>query len=67
VLVASAVPVAVAANSFRVVMTGILANRYGAQVAQGFFHEFAGLAIFAVAMILLLAESFALRKMARHE
>lgn len=67
VLVASAVPIAIVANSFRVILTGVLANRYGARVAQGFFHEFAGLAIFAVALVLLVGTSLALRKRARHE
>lgn len=52
-LVFSSVPVAVATNIFRVVVTGILAFHYGRSAAEGFFHEFAGMVIFFIAMILL--------------
>jgi exosortase len=45
-LVLSAVPVAVAANILRIVLTGILASVYGSSAAEGFFHEFAGLGVF---------------------
>jgi len=50
---------------FRVIATGVLAQYYGASAAEGFFHEFAGLAVFAVAMVLLLAESALLRRWGR--
>lgn len=60
-LIVSAVPVAIVTNMFRVIVTGILANRYGAAAAEGFFHEFAGMVIFALAMLLLFAESALLR------
>lgn len=53
VLVALAVPIAVAVNAFRVIVTGMLANRYGARAAEGFYHEFAGLVIFGAAILLL--------------
>lgn len=53
VLVALAVPIAVAVNSLRVIVTGMLANRYGARAAEGFYHEFAGLVIFGAAILLL--------------
>lgn len=53
-LVLSAVPIAIMTNMFRVIVTGILAQRYGAAVAEGFFHEFAGFMVFALAMVLLL-------------
>lgn len=52
-IIASAVPVAIFTNSMRVIVTGILAQRWGAEVAAGFFHEFAGLFVFVVAMGLL--------------
>ncbi|GAB6059654.1 exosortase A [Desulfonatronum parangueonense] len=55
IIIASAIPIAVATNAMRVIVTGFLAQYWGAQVAQGFFHDFAGFAVFAVAMILLLA------------
>ncbi|RNC69624.1 MAG: exosortase [Desulfuromonadales bacterium] len=62
ILIFSALPIAIFANGVRVIGTGILANRYGAAAAQGFFHEFAGLVIFGVAMALLLVTSFILGK-----
>lgn len=62
ILIFSALPIAIFANGVRVIGTGILANRYGAVAAQGFFHEFAGLVIFGVAMALLLLTSYFLGK-----
>ena len=53
VLTLLAVPIAIVVNSIRVIGTGILAENYGPQVAEGFFHEFAGLLIFGVAIVLL--------------
>lgn len=65
ILIVSAVPVAIVTNMFRVIVTGVLASFYGRAAAEGFFHEFAGLAVFAVAMILLFGESALLRKVGR--
>lgn len=53
VLFASAVPLAVFINSFRIAMTGILYRLAGEEVAKGFFHGFAGGLIFAVALPIL--------------
>ncbi len=50
VLFASAVPLAVFINSFRIAMTGILYRVAGAEIANGFFHGFAGGLIFVVAL-----------------
>lgn len=65
ILIVSAVPVAIVTNMFRVIVTGVLARFYGAAAAEGFFHEFAGMAVFAVAMIILFSESAILRKVGR--
>jgi exosortase len=54
IVIVSAVPIAVATNSLRVVVTGMLAQWWGAKAAEGFFHEFAGMAVFMLAMILLM-------------
>ncbi len=62
IMVLSAVPIAIATNMFRVIVTGVLAQHYGAAAAEGFFHEFAGLAVFALAMILLFLLGALLRK-----
>lgn len=61
-LVALTVPIAVATNMIRVIGTGLLAQHYGAAAAEGFFHEFAGMAVFVLAMVLLFATSGLLRK-----
>jgi len=53
IIVLSAVPIAIATNMLRVIVTGVLAQYYGAAAAEGFFHEFAGLAVFALAMLFL--------------
>lgn len=49
------IPVAVFANAARVVITGILAHFYGIAVAEGFFHEYAGMAIYLMSLLLLLS------------
>jgi len=48
------IPIAIAANAFRVAGTGFLAHFIGAEAAQGFYHSFAGWIVFAVAFVLLL-------------
>lgn len=55
VLILSSIPIALVANALRVIGTGGLAQFWGARAAEGFFHEFAGLAVFALAMVLLVA------------
>ncbi|MEW6117518.1 MAG: exosortase A [Nitrospirota bacterium] len=54
VVIASAVPIALFANGLRVVVTGILAQHWGARAAEGFFHEFAGMVVFWLAVVLLI-------------
>jgi exosortase len=65
VLIVSALPIAIATNMFRVIATGVLAQFYGAKAAEGFFHEFAGMAVFALAMVLLIAVSVLLKRIGR--
>jgi len=62
VLIVLAIPIAIFANSIRVIGTGILASKYGPTVAEGFFHEFAGLVIFGVAMAMLIFSAFIIGK-----
>jgi exosortase len=54
VIVLSAVPVAIVANGMRVAGTGMAAQWYGPEAAQGFFHDFSGWAVFGVAFALML-------------
>ena len=65
ILIISAVPVAIVTNMIRVIITGILASRYGAAAAEGFFHDFAGMAIFIIAMVILIIESSILWRLGR--
>jgi len=65
ILIISALPIAIATNMFRVIATGVLAQFYGAKAAEGFFHEFAGMAVFALAMVLLIAVSVLLKRIGR--
>ena len=53
VIILMAIPIAIFTNGLRVVGTGILAQYWGAKAAEGFFHEFAGLAVFGVALVML--------------
>jgi exosortase len=53
IIIFSAIPIAIFTNAMRVIGTGILAQHWGAKAAEGFFHEFAGLAVFALAMVML--------------
>ena len=55
VLAVSAVPIAVAANSFRVFGTGLLVQYWDPDKAEGFFHTFEGWLIYIVALIMLFA------------
>lgn len=53
VLTLASVPIAVAANSLRIVGTGLLVQYWDPERAQGFFHEFSGWLIFVVSLIML--------------
>ncbi len=61
-LVALTIPIAVFTNMMRVIITGYLAQHYGSAVAEGFFHDFAGMGVFLAAMVLLFISSGLLRK-----
>ena len=65
ILFLSAVPIAIATNMARIVGTAILADRYGAKVAMGFFHEFAGLVVFGAALVLLFVVGAVLGRVGR--
>jgi len=51
----SAVPVAILANIIRLTSTAFLANIYGSRVAEGFLHEFSGLVVFFLGLLMLIA------------
>jgi len=49
----AAAPIAILMNSFRIAITGILANWIGLEVAEGFLHAFEGWLIFCVCLLWL--------------
>jgi len=53
VLALASLPIAVAANSLRVVVTGLLVQYWGPDKAQGFFHEFQGWLMFVASLAIL--------------
>lgn len=61
-LVFLTIPIAILTNMLRVIGTGFLAQYYGAAAAEGFFHEFAGMGVFVLAMVMLFVSSGVLRK-----
>jgi len=60
IIVSSAIPIAIFVNAFRVALTGYLANRMGADAAQGLIHQTEGLFTFGLAFTLLLVEAWLL-------
>ena len=62
VLVLLTIPIAILTNMIRVIGTGFLAQYYGAAAAEGFFHEFAGMGVFVLAMVMLFVCSGVMRK-----
>lgn len=51
-LVALTFPIAIVSNGIRIVGTGLMANAFGQQWAEGFFHAFSGWLIFLSALAL---------------
>ena len=54
-LAAASVPIAVIANAFRIVGTGLLVQYWDPDKAEGFFHAFSGWLIFVVSLLMLFA------------
>ena len=63
VLLVSSIPLAIVTNSFRIAMTAFLYKYFGADVAEGFFHKFSRLLIFAICIPVLLIEMKILEKL----
>ena len=65
IFVAATVPITILANAARVVLTGLIGQQFGVKYASGFFHEFAGFAIYVVAFLCLLATHSLIRAVSR--
>jgi len=67
VLALAAVPIAVIANSLRIVGTGLLVQYWDPDKAEGFFHTFSGWLIFVVSLLMLFLVHSAMRRREPHE
>jgi exosortase D (VPLPA-CTERM-specific) len=61
VCVLATVPLGVLFNALRIGITGVLTDRFGPTVAQGFFHDLSGWVVFVFACVMLFAISRVLR------
>jgi len=61
-LVLSTVPLALCVNIIRITGTGLLAHGYGEKMAEGFLHEFSGIFVFVLGVLLLGCEFMLLSK-----
>ena len=55
------IPVGILFNALRIGLTGVLMDRFGPRVAQGFFHDLEGWVVFVFAFLMLFAVSRVLR------
>jgi len=62
ILIVSTIFLAIMINVFRVTITGILASYVGANASEGFFHEFSGIVLFAVGLVIFFLEYMILEK-----
>jgi exosortase B len=60
------VPISIIANITRVVLLCLITYYWGDEAGQGFLHQFAGVALFLCALLLLLATDAGLRAVTRH-
>jgi exosortase len=60
-LALASIPIAVTANAFRIMGTGLLGQYWDPDKAKGFFHEFSGWVIFVTSILLLFLVHAALR------
>lgn len=67
ILLISVIPLALMVNIIRVTGTGLLAHFYGGVVADGFLHNFSGLAVFVLGFFLLSLEFSLLNKIGTHQ
>ena len=64
-LVVSALPITVIMNSLRIAMIGVMVERWGIAMAEGFLHQFQGWAVFMLSAVLLYGEMLLLARLAR--
>lgn len=62
-LLAATIPIAVAANSIRIIITALL-GEYDERLAEGFFHSMSGWGVFVIAIVMLAATEQIMRRLA---
>lgn len=62
ILVASTVPIALAANVLRITFSGVVAQTFGMKAARGFLHDFSGVALFLGGLLVFMLEARLLAK-----
>lgn len=62
----SSIPITVLMNSFRIGVIGMLVDRFGVSMAEGFLHDFEGWVIFMACIFVLVLEMWALARIGKH-
>ena len=61
----STIPITVLMNSFRIGVIGVLVDRWGIEMAEGFLHDFEGWIVFMACTAVLIGELWLLNRFAR--
>jgi exosortase D (VPLPA-CTERM-specific) len=61
----SSIPITILMNSFRIGVIGVLVDRWGVSMAEGFLHDFEGWAIFMACTAVLVVEMWVLAKIGK--
>lgn len=62
VIVLSSIPITVLMNSFRIGAIGVLVDRWGTEMAEGFLHDFEGWVVFMACIAVLVLEMWVLSR-----
>jgi exosortase len=57
VLFFASIPIAMAGNMVRIILIAVVGVFFGSDVAVGFYHDYSGYVVFAVAILLMIAGS----------
>lgn len=67
VIFLSSIPITVLMNSFRIGVIGLMVDRWGQSMAEGFLHDFEGWVVFMACTSLLIAEMWLLTKIGKDQ